>query len=161
MNGVYLRALPTFDLAERLIAYLRERGSPLADQPARVAEVTPLAQEKIATLAEFEPLCSFLFGPIEIDAEAWDASGGARARGRDPGGGAGGARDLRVDGRETSRRPCAPSASNSSSSPASSSASIRVAVTGSSISPGLFESVHLLGRDEALARLSAAAARLA
>ena len=38
---------------------------------------------------------------------------------------------------------------------------VRVAVTGSSISPGLFESVHLLGRDEALARLSTAAARLA
>ena len=37
---------------------------------------------------------------------------------------------------------------------------IRVAVTGTSISPGLFESVHLLGRDETLARLAAAAARL-
>ena len=37
---------------------------------------------------------------------------------------------------------------------------VRVAVTGPSISPGLFESVHLLGRDEALARLATAAARL-
>ena len=34
---------------------------------------------------------------------------------------------------------------------------IRVAVTGSKISPGLFESIELLGRDETLARLSAAA----
>jgi hypothetical protein len=33
-----------------------------------------------------------------------------------------------------------------------------VAVTGTSVSPGLFESVHLLGRDETLARLAAAAA---
>ena len=31
---------------------------------------------------------------------------------------------------------------------------VRVAITGTSISPGLFESVHLLGRDEALARLA-------
>jgi glutamyl-tRNA synthetase len=37
---------------------------------------------------------------------------------------------------------------------------IRVAVTGTSISPGLFESLNLLGREEALARLAAAAARL-
>jgi glutamyl-tRNA synthetase len=34
---------------------------------------------------------------------------------------------------------------------------IRVAVTGSTISPGLFESIELLGREETLARLSAAA----
>ncbi len=31
--------------------------------------------------------------------------------------------------------------------------SIRVAVTGSTISPGLFESIELLGRDETLARI--------
>jgi glutamyl-tRNA synthetase len=33
---------------------------------------------------------------------------------------------------------------------------IRIAVTGSKISPGLFESIELLGREEALARLDAA-----
>ena len=34
---------------------------------------------------------------------------------------------------------------------------IRLAVTGSNISPGLFESLELLGRDESLSRLAAAA----
>ena len=34
---------------------------------------------------------------------------------------------------------------------------IRIAVTGSKVSPGLFESIELLGRDETLRRLSAAA----
>ena len=34
---------------------------------------------------------------------------------------------------------------------------IRIAVTGSKVSPGLFESIELLGRDETLARLAAAA----
>ena len=33
---------------------------------------------------------------------------------------------------------------------------IRIAITGSKVSPGLFESIELLGRDETLARLSAA-----
>jgi glutamyl-tRNA synthetase len=35
---------------------------------------------------------------------------------------------------------------------------IRLAVTGSKVSPGLFESLELLGRETALARLNAAAA---
>ena len=34
---------------------------------------------------------------------------------------------------------------------------IRIAVTGSKVSPGLFESIELLGRETTLARLSAAA----
>ena len=40
-------------------------------------------------------------------------------------------------------------------------APIRVAVTGSKVSPGLYESLELLGRDEALMRLGAAAAAAA
>ena len=36
-------------------------------------------------------------------------------------------------------------------------APIRLAVTGSNVSPGLFESLELLGKEESLARLSAAA----
>ena len=38
---------------------------------------------------------------------------------------------------------------------------IRVAVTGSKVSPGLYESLELLGKDESLRRLSAASRRLA
>jgi glutamyl-tRNA synthetase len=38
---------------------------------------------------------------------------------------------------------------------------IRVAVTGSKISPGLYESLELLGRDESLSRLRAGAAAAA
>ena len=122
--------------------------------------MTPLAQEKIATLAEFEPLCSFLFGPVEIDQEAWEQGRRARARRRDPGRRAGGARRLRVDGRAVEaalRGVC----EQLELKPRVVFGLIRVAITGTSISPGLFESVHLLGRDEALARLAAAAARLA
>jgi glutamyl/glutaminyl-tRNA synthetase len=159
MNGVYLRALPTFDLAERLIAFHEERGSPLASQPDRIVEVTPLAQEKIATLAEFEPLCSFLFGPVEIEQEAWDKAAGHERAAEilaavqkalaDC--------DWNVDAIEaTLRAVCEELALK----PRVVFGLVRVALTGTSISPGLFESVHLLGRDESLARLAAAAARL-
>ena len=159
-NGVYLRALPTFDLAERLIAYLEDRGSPLASQPDRIVEVTSLAQEKIATLAEFEPLCAFLFGPIEIDAEAWDkVAGHERA-----------AEILAAVQSALAACEWTPDAVEATLrgvceqlelKPRVVFGLVRVAVTGTSISPGLFESVHLLGRDEALARLATAAARLA
>jgi glutamyl-tRNA synthetase len=159
MNGVYLRALPTFDLAERLVAYLAERGSPLASQPERIVEVTPLAQEKIATLAEFEPLCSFLFGPVEIDQEAWDRVAGQERAGEilDAVQKALAECAWTVDAIEvTLRAVCEELALK----PRVVFGLVRVAVTGTSISPGLFESVHLLGRDESLARLGAAAVRL-
>jgi glutamyl-tRNA synthetase len=159
MNGVYLRALPTFDLAERLTAYLAERGSPLAARPERILEVTPLAQEKIATLAEFEPLCSFLFGPVELDEEAW-----ARVAGHERAAeiltavqAAVAECEWTVDAVEAALRAVC---DRLGLKPRVVFGLVRVAVTGASISPGLFESVHLLGRDETLARLAAAAARL-
>jgi glutamyl-tRNA synthetase len=159
MNGVYLRALPTFDLAERLIAYLDERGSPLASQAERIVEVTPLAQEKITTLAEFERLCAFLFGPLEIDGEAWQRAAGQER-----------AAEILASVQEalatcewtvdaieaTLRGVC----ERLSLKPRVVFGLVRVAVTGQSVSPGLFESVHLLGREETLARLAAAAARV-
>ena len=70
MNGVHIRALSQEALGERLVTFLRESGSPLAEQPERIAEATPLVHEKIATLAEFESYCGFLFGPVEIEPEA-------------------------------------------------------------------------------------------
>ena len=39
-------------------------------------------------------------------------------------------------------------------------APVRVAITGSTVSPGLYESLELLGRDESLARLDAGIARV-
>ena len=159
MNGVYLRALPTFDLAERLNAFLRERGSPLAEQPQRVVEVTPLAQEKIATLAEFEPLCSFLFGPIAIDEEAWDKVAGHERAAEIMAAVQTAVADCEwtTDAVEAALRGVCDALALK---PRVVFGLVRVAITGTSISPGLFESVHLLGRDEALARLSSAAARL-
>ena len=37
MNGVHIRALSQETLTERLVTFLRESGSPLAEQPERVA----------------------------------------------------------------------------------------------------------------------------
>ncbi len=160
MNGVYLRALPTFDLAERLTVFLRERGSPLAvaARPDRRGDASGAGEDRHAGRVR-----AALRVPVRPDR---DRSGGlgqgrrARARRRDPRRGADGAREDRdwgVDAIEAALRGVC---EELSLKPRAVFGLVRVAVTGTSISPGLFESVHALGRDETLTRLATAAARL-
>src|SRR5436190_23747767 len=62
MNGVYLRALPPGEYADRLVAYLREQGYDWDEELVR--KVAPLVQEKIATLGEFPKFARFFFERI-------------------------------------------------------------------------------------------------
>ena len=59
MNGVYLRAPPPAEYADRLVAYLREQGYDWDEDLVR--RVAPLVQEKIATLREFPKFARFFF----------------------------------------------------------------------------------------------------
>ena len=68
LNGVYLRALPPEEYADRLVAYLREQGYDWDEQLVRRA--APLVQEKIATLGEFPEFAGFLFARPEPAAAA-------------------------------------------------------------------------------------------
>ena len=147
------------DLAERLIALPRAsaaRRSP--PQPERIVEATPLVQEKIGTLAEFEPLCAFLFGPSRSTRRPGSGWPGTSARPRSwppcrrPRG-----LEWAVDAIEAALRGVC---DELALKPRVVFGLVRIALTGTSISPGLFESAQLLGRDETLARLAAAAARL-
>jgi glutamyl-tRNA synthetase len=160
MNGVHLRALSQETLAERLVTFLRETGSPLAEQPGRVAEAAPLVHEKIATLAEFEPYAKFLFGPVEIEPEALE-----RLRGNDRA-------DEVLAGAEAALAGLEPFESDQieqvlralcetlGMKPKAVFAPIRIALCGRTVAPGLFESAALLGRDEVLTRLAGARALL-
>ena len=76
MNGVYLRALPTFDLAERLIAYLAERGSPLAvaARAGRRGHAAGAGEDRDAGRVRAALLVPLR--PVEIDQEAWDKVAG-------------------------------------------------------------------------------------
>src|ERR1700693_969967 len=51
VHGVYLRALPADEYAERLVTYLREQGYDWDEELLRKA--VPLVQEKVATFGEF------------------------------------------------------------------------------------------------------------
>jgi glutamyl-tRNA synthetase len=147
MNGVYLRNLQPDEYAHDLIRWLREQGIDWPDE--RVRATAPLVQEKIEKFSQYPDFVRFLFEDVEPPAglderllrlaqerlaaiEPWEASVIEDA--------------LRVLADELGEKP------RQAFQP------IRLAVTGEKVSPGLFESLELLGRDESLKRLSAAAA---
>ncbi len=149
MNGVYLRELQPDEYAHDLLAWLADRGIDWPEE--RVRATVPLVQEKIEKFSQYPDFVRFLFedvAPVDADPrivraaaerlagfEPWEASRIEEAL-----------RALVEELGEKPRQGFAP---------------IRLAVTGSKISPGLFESLELLGRDETLKRLNAAAAAAA
>jgi glutamyl-tRNA synthetase len=148
-NGVYLRALPPAEYADRLVAYLREQGHDWDEQLVRAA--APLVQEKISKLGDFPEFAGFLFrDDVAPDPALLDGSGEIVAAARDE--------LARVEPftAETIEAALRALAERLELKPRQAFQPIRVAVTGSKVSPGLFESLELLGRERVLARLSAA-----
>jgi glutamyl-tRNA synthetase len=151
MNGVYLRELSPEDYADTLISYLRERGYDWAEERVRAA--APLVQEKIAKLGEFPEFAGFLFHDVEpdpalLDRDVLTAAASALE----------GIEQWRADRLEGALKELT---ERLGMKPRQAYQPIRVAVTGSKISPGLYESLELLGRDASLARLTSGAAAAA
>jgi glutamyl-tRNA synthetase len=149
MNGVYLRALPPEEFADALVAYLREQGYEWDEKLVRRSG--PLVQEKITKLGDYPAFAGFLFnGRGEPDPSLLDPEVLAAARQAletvEPFDAIGIEHALRAMAERLELKP------RQAFQP------VRVAVTGSTISPGLFESLELLGKEESLARLSAGAA---
>jgi glutamyl-tRNA synthetase len=150
LNGVHLRLLEPAAFADRLVAYLREQGYDWDEQRIRAA--APLVQEKITRLGEFPQFAGFLFGDVEPDPALLDGGGPMLAAAREE---LARVEPFTAEAIETALRAAA---DRLGQKPRQAFQPIRVAVTGSKVSPGLFESLELLGRETALARLSAAEA---
>jgi glutamyl-tRNA synthetase len=148
MNGVYLRELSPEEYADRLVAYLRERGIDWDEKLVRRA--APLVQDKIAKLGDFPEYAGFLFREVEPDAALLDG-GGAMLEGA--GEVLSGVEPFAAEPIEAALRSLA---ERLELKPRQAFQPIRAAVTGSKVSPGLFESLELLGRDTSLARIEAA-----
>jgi glutamyl-tRNA synthetase len=145
MNGKYLRALPVGEYADRLVVYLRQQGYDWDEQTIRRA--APLVQEKIARLGEFPDFARFLFERVEPDAAQirdgaiLPAAAQALAE----------VEPFEAEPIEAALRNVA---EQLGLKPREAFQPIRLALTGSTVSPGLFESLELLGKEESLARIS-------
>jgi glutamyl-tRNA synthetase len=153
LNGVHLRNLPLDDYADRVLAYLREQGIGWDEDLVRRA--APLVQEKIETLNQFPDYVRFLFEDVEPDPSLVDGSGPVLAEAETALAG------LEPFDAETIERELRGLAERLELKPREAFQPIRVAVTGSKVSPGLFESLELLGRERSLRRLRAARAATA
>jgi glutamyl-tRNA synthetase len=148
MNGRYLRELEPEDLRARLEA-LSGRAVP--------PEAVAISQEKMQTLSDFWPLAGFLIErPAGYDEKAWTKvmSDGAPERLR----AARAALEEAGEPFDTDEveRALRGVVERLEVKPKDVFQPIRVAITGTTVSPGIFESVAALGREETLARIDAA-----
>ncbi len=145
LNGVYLRNLQPDEYALQLCHWLDERG---VDWPRDLVHATaPLVQEKIERFDQYPDYVRFFFEPVSPDGADPAVCEAARAK-------LAGVEPWAAASIETALRDLADELGEK---PRVAFQPIRLAVTGSKVSPGLFESLELLGRDETLSRLAVAA----
>jgi glutamyl-tRNA synthetase len=147
MNGRYLRDLDPADLRRRL-EELSGRELP--------PEAVAISQEKMQTLADFWPLAGFLVERGPLDEKAWakvmrDGAPDRLRAAREALEGAGDPFD--VESVEAALRAVV---DRLGVKPKDVFQPVRVAITGTTVSPGIFESVAALGREETLARIDEA-----
>jgi glutamyl-tRNA synthetase len=149
-NGHWLRELGHDELTRRLESFTGRAG---------LRDAVEISAEKIQTLAEFWPLAGFLFdGPVD------DEAAFAKVIGRDGGldslraarDALAGAEPFAVEQVEAALRGVV---ERLDSKPGKVFQPVRVAIAGTTISPGIFESVGLLGREETLKRIDRALQR--
>jgi glutamyl-tRNA synthetase len=144
MNGWYIRHLGQDELTSRLEAFTGHDG---------LGPAVEITAEKIQTLADFWPLVSFLFDGPADDPSAFErvicGAGGTEIliSARDA---LAGADPFTVDAVEQALRSVV---EHRGAKPGQVFQPVRVAIAGGTVSPGIFESVALLGRAETLERI--------
>jgi glutamyl-tRNA synthetase len=157
LNGVYVRALPVSELTRRVGDYLREDGHAAMSEDARLPRAVAISQEKIHTLADFWPLT----GPL-LDRPVADLKARERWLGPEGRAALGEARTalgaVESFDEESVGRALEGVLARLRVKPREVYQPLRVALCGTTVSPGIFESVALLGREEALQRIDRALA---
>jgi glutamyl-tRNA synthetase len=162
LDGIYVRELSVPELADRVLAFLRitDQAAASAAEAKRdlLAGAVAISQEKIQTLADFWPLAGFFFTGTADDGaarERWLGEGGVSVLS-----------DARVElsAAVSFDIPSVEAALASvierhAAKPREVYQPVRVAIAGTTISPGIFESVALLGREETLRRIDVALAK--
>jgi glutamyl-tRNA synthetase len=153
INGRCMREMPLSEYTATVAAHL---GREVDD---RLRRACAIAQEKAQTLDEVWTLIRFLFEPPVVDDRAWTKvmKDGALPALEAAQAALLGARAFDAEAVEAA---LAPLPDRLGTKPGKVYQPIRVAITGTSVSPGIFESLAALGREEALSRIAAALARL-
>jgi glutamyl-tRNA synthetase len=147
MNGRYMREMPVEELHRRLEEF-NGREIPVA--------LVEISREKMQTLADFMPLAGALLdAPADYDEKAWAQWGDSPHLQGTRDALAGLERWDAGDVEVVLRR----IVDEEGVKPKEVFQPLRVALTGTTVSPGIFESVAALGRDETLARLDKALQR--
>ncbi|SEE30553.1 glutamate--tRNA ligase [Ruania alba] len=170
INAAHLRLLPAEDFRARLVPYLHQAGvvpagtyEELTAEQQRLLELaTPLVQERMTLLGEAPGMLGFLFvadDDLVVDEEARAALRAEAAdvldrsievlEGLD---------DLSPEPQQAALK--AVLVEELGIKPRFAFAPLRVAITGRRVSPPLFESIEILGKDSALTRLRALRASL-
>ena len=155
LNGVHIRAQPADQLGARLASFLRNSGHPEAAGDERLQRAVEISQEKIHTLAEFWPLAGALLDGLRDDPKArerWLGEAG-RATLADVRQALAGAEGFDEESVGAALQAIA---ERRGLKPGEVYQPLRVAISGTTVSPGIFESVALLGREETLRRIDAA-----
>ena len=160
VNFQYLKATPAAELAETVVPFLERAGLPVPADRGWLARAVETLRERAKTLVELADFCRFYVAErIEPEAkaaakhltpavapalddliarlaalQAWDVS--------------------TIEGAFQAAIAAHGMKLGALAQP------VRVAVTGGTVSPGIFEVLHVLGRERTLARLRAAHARL-
>lgn len=163
INAEHLRALPVAEFVNRVIPYLVSAGTlpaePSAEQLGTLEAIAPLIQERLVVLSEASGMVNFLF--VSEDDFSPEPESAEKALGED----AKSVLDASIEALSelgewsTAAIEQALKASlvdGLGLKPRKAFAPVRVAVTGRTVSPPLYESMELLGRERTLSRLRAA-----
>lgn len=152
MNGRYMRELEIGEYTAKVATFL---GREISEE---LQSACAMAQEKAQTLAEVWPLVGYLFEDPIVDEKAWKkvmkpGSGELLEASRSALEGLDGFDVSHVEGALEGV------VEATGSKPGAVYQPVRVALTGGSVSPGIFETVSALGRERSLQRLDGAIER--
>jgi glutamyl-tRNA synthetase len=160
INSAHMRRISVPDMTERVIPFLNEAGyvdEPISDdQRALLVAAMPLVHERINTLSEAVTMLGFLFVDEESFAPTDEIDRGGREVVQASYDALSGLDEWSTATIEASLRETL--VEGLGLKPRNAFGPVRIAVTGSRVSPPLFESLELLGRERSLGRLQAALA---
>jgi glutamyl-tRNA synthetase len=170
MNGIYIRRLPVAEVAERITPFLAQAGlvsdPPTDDQRAYVEQLTPMVHERLEELQQAPELLEFFFRAPRPGEGGYDPAA-LTPKKTEPAQAANMLRavhaalnDLEIWSPGALEEALRSLCESLGVKPGPLFGAVRVAVSGRTVAPPLFDMLAALGRDETLARVAVAAAAL-